>query len=877
LSAINSNWLYTKVGPLDPWYNVAYFLHYDDPSFLNDIYKIARLSWIIPGFVAYQVFSPVVANYVLHMGCLVISVVFLFLTLHRLFGYRIAFATAACLAIYVPFHGSGGWDYQNAPASAYYIVAYYFITTGALSDRGRNYLFVAGVAFAAAVHATISFVNLVPVLGLHFLVLYRHRFGRFPSARELVRLAIRFAAGAVALTLVLGLINVSIGRDFLFFRILVEILVSRVIDSSGNAAWWMPWSSWWFIRTDFLGELQYFYFGGAVFVTCASVVIFAGLIKSRVAANSIALSVQFQYLLSAAIWAFLQSSGQVALQPDYFAYPLIPAIFLAIAGSAATWQQHELSSQNDLLFSCAVALTVIVSLGAHFFLTYDILHLISWHPLGLSVGFAFLGCVLFPLAKSHGFRLFLAVTAFSAANLLTASQSTYLEPDGSIGEYSSDGSPCVESKSRFVALIDSNRFLISFDRNLVGTYAWWDDDEVLSDRQGCALSLRAFAASMSSFNNGLFLASPYPSMPAAEDLPENIVRGITVSKRIAVPTANPATIDRLIARYERSGVKLAIQGRRIIRTSRFGFYLYVLGVQQGHQTPDLPQSSPQRRVLSGPMASLPLESLQALNGGALSAADGAVVLTTPAQQWAYAASGVLRLPARAEGPAVLRVRVQVEQGRLGIGVLARGDTSQMLDEQAEQVTSAPVELYLYLTDVHNAGMIVFRSWSPTGEVTRARIVSIETTLERPPPEPVVSGPITTVPLDTLQALNGGTLSAADEAVVLTTPAQQWAYAASGALRLPARAEGPGVLRVRLQVEQGQLGIGVLARGDTSQMLDEKAENVTSSPVDLYLYLTDVQKSGLIVFRSWSSTGKVTRARIVSIETMLERGPPQQRP
>src|SRR6516162_9060959 len=95
LSAINSNWLYTKVGPLDPWYNVAYFLHYDDPSFLNDIYKIARLSWIIPGFVAYQVFSPVVANYVLHMGCLVISVVFLFLTLHRLFGYRIAFATAA--------------------------------------------------------------------------------------------------------------------------------------------------------------------------------------------------------------------------------------------------------------------------------------------------------------------------------------------------------------------------------------------------------------------------------------------------------------------------------------------------------------------------------------------------------------------------------------------------------------------------------------------------------------------------------------------------------------------------------------------------------------------------------------------------------------
>ena len=61
---------------------------------------------------------------------------------------------------------------------------------------------------------------------------------------------------------------------------------------------------------------------------------------------------------------------------------------------------------------------------------------------------------------------------------------------------------------------------------------------------------------------------------------------------------------------------------------------------------------------------------------------------------------------------------------------ARDDPSQMLDEQAQQVTRTPAEVYLNIADVQKAGSVVFRSWSPTGEVTRARIVSIETILRR---------------------------------------------------------------------------------------------------------------------------------------------------
>ena len=194
MSIVNSSWLYSPIGWIDPWVNVAYFLHYSDPTFLNWYYKIARLSWIIPGFVAYQVFQPIVANYALHIGCLIASVTFFYLTVARLLGSRIAFATAVCLVIFTPFHGSGGWDYQNAGAGAYYILAFYLLTAGSLSGNMRTFVW-AGAAYTAALHCTLGFVNLAPILVIHSLTTYRHKFGQLPSPRLLTKGALWFFLG----------------------------------------------------------------------------------------------------------------------------------------------------------------------------------------------------------------------------------------------------------------------------------------------------------------------------------------------------------------------------------------------------------------------------------------------------------------------------------------------------------------------------------------------------------------------------------------------------------------------------------------------------------------------------------------------------------
>src|SRR6516225_623199 len=316
LSIINSSWLYTAISWLDPWYNVGYFLHYSDPNFLSTYYKIARLSWIIPGFAAYHVFPPLVANYLLHMGCLLVAIVFFFLAVSRLFDSSIAFAAAVCFAIFVPFHGSGGWDYQTAPAGAYYIAAFYFLTVAAESTRMRVPLIVAGAAYACAVHATLSFVNFAPLLAAHFTVLYRRQFTKLPSWGTLWRAGLWFIFGAFAVTALLGTINVAVGRDFLFFKILLQFVID-LERSQSQLQWWLPWSSGWFLKFPSLYYMASLF---ASLIVCAGSATL-GLIARR---DSVALSLQLQYVFAGALWMIWQSLGQLALQPDYPAYPLYP-------------------------------------------------------------------------------------------------------------------------------------------------------------------------------------------------------------------------------------------------------------------------------------------------------------------------------------------------------------------------------------------------------------------------------------------------------------------------------------------------------------------------------------------------------------------------
>jgi hypothetical protein len=564
MSLFNDNWLYTQVGWLDPWYNVAYFLHYSDPTFLNDYYKISRLSWIIPGYVIYLLFNPLVANYLLHVGSLFISSSALFLALRKLFNVEVAFVSSALLSVYVPFHGSGGWDYQTTPSGAYYLVAFALVTYAPFACAATmRLLFLVGLSMGAALHANILFINMVPLLLVQYLsVLYGRQLGK-PTLLLVLNACAVVMAGILAITVLLGLINVLVGRDFVFFKVMFTIVTTYVADVGNMKQWWLPWSSMWFTTAA-----HFSYLTVPFAVTICGVLLLVWNILGGSKRDIVAISLVAQFIAAVALWLIWQTAGHVALQPNYFAYPLIPVMFAAIGGLAATGngrsRQPKTASMVYMLpaFAVLLALPLIVNVA-----------LPSGSPrfIWAVIFFAALSTIACLLLRRFGWVVF-----FAAALLFGIGNHQTAVATGAQGTYAYRA-PCNDARSLYQGLIDANRFLSGYVENVIKVYVWWQQGEVLDGGNGCKRELYQFGASMTSFGSH-YLAPPWNGMPSIKDLPDTSF-ALQQGSFVAVPTSSENNIEELIKRYKAKGISLSLAGKTTIRTKPANFMLYLLAVR----------------------------------------------------------------------------------------------------------------------------------------------------------------------------------------------------------------------------------------------------------------------------------------------------------
>ena len=262
------------------------------------------------------------------------------------------------------------------------------------------------------------------------------------------------------------------------------------------------------------------------------------------------------------------------------------------------------------------------------------------------------------------------------------------------------------------------------------------------------------------------------------------------------------------------------------------------------------------------VTAVPLGSIQAQNGSALALANGALRLATAPRRWVYAAAARLPLPHHAQGAATLRVRVQVIDGQLGVGVTSAGDSTQFISERSLKPTGRPIEVAIDVPEVMQMDSVVFRSWAPPEVATRAEILSVE--LHQASDRSRVSK--RSVPLVSLQPVNGGRLArAADDSIRLTTPTVPWSFAAAASLKDPGASQGAGTIVVRTHVASGRLSIGVTPLGDSTRFINERLVDQSPEPVDARVDVADVDKVDAIVFRSAASKGTTTDAQILSID------------
>ncbi|KAB0269710.1 hypothetical protein [Microvirga brassicacearum] len=541
----NPGWLYTPIGYLDPWYNVGYFLHYGDPNFLPGHYKESRLSWIAPGYALYSLLGPTAANFVLHVGALTSSAVFVYLTLARLVSRKSGLIVAALLTAYYPFHGSGGWDYQTTPSGAYYALTLYLLTRASQSARPINWLVATGMAFGATFHANIIFVNMVPVLAAQYLAVGRqHR-----NLKGIIQAASWSLLGFVLVTLVLCLIAWSVGRRAAFFWPIVEIVFNYTRDPSNMKAWWSPWSSLWFLRPE---AFVYLILPASILV--ASVIWLMGLMKGRSANlrpdTLVPVALVAQYVFLALLWIVWQSFGHVALQPDYFAYPLIIPAFIALGVLIQPVDKRLLVS------TCVAMIVAFIILQ----ISPDLRNFGSWitpNAFAIMTGVVMLaavvGGVLLPATKWMAVPVaaFVYLVAYPPLAIQTGVVRRVLWSE--LGSKVASRT-CVDAESAYAGIVR----LIRLFR--LGNPVWWqtwvwigpDEEAQVGD---CRLRLVKFRGSLISTGTGGLGTSNDRS---ADDISDQYVGFVTNGGQVVAIVRDPLYLDQLIARFARFGKRLEV-------------------------------------------------------------------------------------------------------------------------------------------------------------------------------------------------------------------------------------------------------------------------------------------------------------------------------
>lgn len=147
--AINSNVVSNRLGDVDTWFYFGHFLtlgEYADvaANYTNNYYQ-TRLSYTIPGYLIFQIFTVEWAKLVFAYLIYGVTVGSLFYVLKTHLGRRAATLGAVFMATDIFFVRSAGWNYVDNG-----ILAYQALTFAALTATGpgkRNFIWIALASF----------------------------------------------------------------------------------------------------------------------------------------------------------------------------------------------------------------------------------------------------------------------------------------------------------------------------------------------------------------------------------------------------------------------------------------------------------------------------------------------------------------------------------------------------------------------------------------------------------------------------------------------------------------------------------------------------------------------------------------------------------
>lgn len=343
------NALYSPPYYGDAWFYLGYFRNLLEfkRQFFYGFYYGSRLSWILPGFLIHSLFSPIVANAVLHLAVQSTATLSMFSILRLTVGLRSAFLATMVFAVYPWLWVATGWDYVDGAGIAYCLLTMALLTQSAIQPQRKWTLLLAGAALAGMAYTHLFLASFAPLLVLYFIALLWAWRGK-PSARAVLSCCALLTAGFALVTLLFCAINYWLDGNFWFYA--PSLAQGRVMAQNFQ-----------FTRSIWFQDQLVPWLWPATAGCLAAILLLPSLVREPPSpANRHALILSPLLLLAVAYMSILQLRGSTVLGHYPYVSYLLPFIFLVMG--ASFWPAAETMTPRIYVSSCCAAALVFAAL-----------------------------------------------------------------------------------------------------------------------------------------------------------------------------------------------------------------------------------------------------------------------------------------------------------------------------------------------------------------------------------------------------------------------------------------------------------------------------------------------------------------------------------
>jgi|GEM_PF-4216044 len=336
----NDQWIY--IGPM---LDLTDKLNFVSNNYDNRLYFFERFSWSIPGGIAYQIFSPVIANYMLKFGVYMLSVIGVYWALSNLFGHRTGLFAGLCLGGYAWFLRSAGWDYVDGIGIGYFSMTFASMIAAIYSQKKATWritCFLTGVLICNLIVTNLYWVFFVPHLLIIALWLNNRK-----NRRPIIQSIIWSVTGICVVAFGYAFISYVIQGEWLFLKNSITVALNLVEKSK---------DFWHLINTNLYGAMTPHYH-------VIPLLILLGGIRILTSKNHTPLMPFQRMVLLQLLWLYgLLTLLHIYTQPYlimviYSSY-LIPATFLCLGGFIAP----TIESLSERRFFYSVVLIAVIVL-----------------------------------------------------------------------------------------------------------------------------------------------------------------------------------------------------------------------------------------------------------------------------------------------------------------------------------------------------------------------------------------------------------------------------------------------------------------------------------------------------------------------------------